>query len=90
VASQAQFEASPCGNFSEQSGSVTGVFLVLSFRMSTIPLRFDAHTPVPFFYPRCCADLGTDSIVKHNELFLLGKVRTASVRLVYLRADLRI
>ena len=44
---------------------------------------------MPFFYPRCGADLGTDSVVKHNELFLLGKVRTASVRLVYLRADMR-
>jgi len=41
------------------------------------------------FYPRCSANLGTDGIVKHSEFFLLGKVRTASFRLVYLRADLR-
>lgn len=31
VACQARFEASPCGIFSEQSGSVTGFFRVLRF-----------------------------------------------------------
>ena len=90
MATQARFEASPCGIFSEQSGSVTGFFPeYLVFRLSAIPLRFDAHTPMSVFYPGCSANLGTDGIVKHNEFFLLGKVWTASFRLVYLRADLR-
>ena len=63
VATQARSEASLCGIFSEQSGSVTGFFRVLGFRLSSIPLRFDTHRPMPFVYPRCGADLGTVSIL---------------------------